>query len=101
MQNNLLCFQASSNHTPGRLSRPGFSFCLPRDDSILPVAAPHGTEITIDPNDQENAPCPIKLTLGTHSLKLRKSGFQLWVRSIEFAAGELRTVAADLNPLKP
>jgi hypothetical protein len=62
---------------------------------------PTGAEITIDGNYAGNTPSTIKLKPGTHSIKLTKNGFQPWVRSIEIAAGESRTIAAELDPVKP
>jgi len=59
---------------------------------------PAGAEITIDGNYAGNTPSLIKLAPGTHPIQLTMKGYQTWVRSIETAAGESRTIAADLQP---
>jgi hypothetical protein len=58
---------------------------------------PDGGEITVDGNYAGNTPSLIKLKPGTHSIKLTKTGYQPWVRSIEISAGESRTFTADLE----
>ena len=61
---------------------------------------PTGAEIVIDGKYQGNTPSVINLKPGVHSIKLSRRGYQPWVRSIETAAGESRTIAADLEPAK-
>ncbi len=58
---------------------------------------PGGAEITIDGDYAGSTPSLIKLKSGTHSIKIAKTGYMPWVRSIEIAAGESRNIAAELE----
>ena len=69
--------------------------------SVQFSSTPDGAEISIDANYVGNAPSLIKMKPGTHSIKMTRTGFQPWVRSIEIGAGELRTIDAELDPVKP
>lgn len=62
---------------------------------------PTGAEITIDGDYAGDTPSLIKMKPGTHSIKITKTGYMPWVRSIEIASGESRTIAAELDPVKP
>jgi hypothetical protein len=65
--------------------------------SIQLSSNPAGAEITIDGNYAGNTPSLIKLRPGTHSIRITKTGYTPWERSIEPGAGEFRTVAAALE----
>ncbi len=69
--------------------------------SVQLSSDPTGAEITIDGNYVGDTPSLIKMKPGTHSIKIAKSGYQPWVRSIEIVAGESRNIAAELEPAKP
>jgi hypothetical protein len=69
--------------------------------SVQFSSEPSGAEITIDGDYAGSTPSTIKMKPGTHSIKMTKKGYQPWVRSMEIAAGESRTIAAELDEGKP
>jgi len=58
---------------------------------------PSGADITVDGNYVGSTPSLIKLKPGTHSIKITKTGYMPWVRSIDTASGENRNLAAQLD----
>lgn len=68
--------------------------------SLQFASEPAGAEIDIDGNYAGNTPSLIKVKPGTHSIKLTKSGYMPWVRTLEIAAGESRTISAELEQVK-
>ncbi|MGA2206946.1 MAG: PEGA domain-containing protein [Terracidiphilus sp.] len=65
--------------------------------SIQFSSNPAGAEIVIDGNYAGNTPSLVKLRPGTHSIRITKTGYTPWERSIEPGAGEFRTVSAALE----
>ena len=93
-------------------SNPASSAAPAPSSATAPVAAPAfasiqfssnptGAEIIIDGNYAGNTPSLIKLRPGTHSIRITKTGYTPWERSIEPGAGESRTVAATLEKTGP
>ena len=85
----------------GAVPAPAAAAAADVPSSVQLTSTPIGAEITIDGNYQGSTPSTIKLRPGTHSIKVTKSGFLPWVRSIEIGSGESRTISADLDPVKP
>lgn len=98
-------FPPAANTTPAAAAAPAPPAVAPNGPeamaSVQFSSDPSGAEIAIDGNYAGNTPSLIKMKPGMHSIKLTKTGFQPWVRSIEIAVGESRTIAADLDPAKP
>lgn len=93
----------SAPASPAAAGAPGAS-ALPAPAAMASVqfsSIPDGAEISIDGNYVGNVPSLIKVKPGTHSIQLTKTGYQPWVRFIAVAAGESRTIAAELDPVKP
>lgn len=69
--------------------------------SVQLSSSPSGADITIDGNDVGNTPTLIKLKPGRHTINMTLSGYAIWERSIETAAGESRNFAATLEKTNP
>jgi len=65
--------------------------------SLQFTSNPTGAEITVDGNYAGSTPSLIKVRPGAHSIKVSKSGYAPWVRSITTEPGESRNIAADLD----
>lgn len=61
------------------------------------TSEPAGAEISVDGIYAGNTPSLIKMKPGTHSIKLTKSGYQPWARTMDVNAGDLRTISAELE----
>jgi hypothetical protein len=60
-------------------------------------STPDGAEITVDEKFMGNTPSSLRLTVGDHKIKLEKSGFKTWERTLTVGAGETATVAPSLE----
>ena len=73
--------------------------------AIRLTSNPSGAEVDIDGVYWGTTPtAPLtRLTAGAHTISVRKIGYQHWDRKIELAAGDDRTVNAELelDPTKP
>jgi hypothetical protein len=58
---------------------------------------PGGADILIDGDYNGSTPSQIKLSSGTHSVKIVKKGFEAWERSIKVESGESRNIDAELQ----
>lgn len=69
------------------------------------TSTPSNAEIDVDGNYWGSTPTADlkRLQAGTHTITVRKSGYRPWERKIELAAGDDRTVNAELevDPTKP
>ena len=69
------------------------------------TSTPSNAEIDVDGNYWGSTPTADlkRLPAGTHTITVRKSGYKPWERKIELAAGDERTVNAELevDPTKP
>jgi len=58
---------------------------------------PDGADITVDDKYMGNTPSTLKLTAGDHKIKLEKSGFKTWERTLTVNAGATATVNPTLD----
>ncbi len=57
----------------------------------------NGAEITVDEKFMGSTPSSLRLTVGDHKIKLGKSGFKTWERTMTVSAGATATVDATLE----
>jgi len=60
-------------------------------------STPDGAEITVDEKFMGSTPSSLRLTVGDHKIKLGKSGFKSWERTMTVSAGATATVDATLE----
>ena len=60
-------------------------------------STPDGAEITIDEKFMGSTPSSLRLAVGEHKIKLGKSGFKTWERTMTVNAGATATVNATLE----
>ncbi len=60
-------------------------------------STPDGAEITVDEKFVGNTPSSLRLAAGDHKIKLEKSGFKIWERTLAVGAGATATVDATLE----
>jgi hypothetical protein len=60
-------------------------------------STPAGAEITIDEKFMGSTPSSLRLTAGDHKIKLEKSGFKTWERTLTVGAGATTTVDPTLE----
>jgi PEGA domain len=62
--------------------------------SVEVKSSPNGADITVDEKYMGSTPSTLKLTAGDHKIKLEKSGFKVWERTLTVSIG----AAATINP---
>lgn len=65
--------------------------------SVSISSTPVGAEIYFDQDFVGNTPSTINVQSGKHSIAVKKTGFQDWVRDISFSSGNI-TLSAELLP---
>jgi hypothetical protein len=60
-------------------------------------STPGGAEITVDEKFMGSTPSSLRLAVGDHKIKLGKSGFKTWERTMTVSAGATATVDATLE----
>jgi len=60
-------------------------------------SAPDGAEITVDEKFMGSTPSSLRLAAGDHKIRLEKSGFKTWERTMSVGAGASATVDAALQ----
>lgn len=60
-------------------------------------STPAGAEITVDEKFMGNTPSSVRLAAGDHKIKLEKSGFKIWERTLMVSSGATATVAPTLE----
>jgi hypothetical protein len=60
-------------------------------------STPDGAEITVDDKFMGSTPSSLRLAVGNHKIKLGKSGFKTWERTMTVSAGATATVDATLD----
>jgi hypothetical protein len=60
-------------------------------------STPGGAEITVDDKFMGSTPSSLRLAVGDHKIKLGKSGFKTWERTMTVSAGATATVDATLE----
>ena len=70
-------------------------------DSGLPTveikSTPDGAEITVDEKYMGSTPSALRLSVGDHQIKLEKSGFKSWVKTLTVSSGGKIQISADLQ----
>jgi len=65
--------------------------------SVDVKSTPDGAEITVDDKYMGSTPSILKLAPGDHKIKLEKSGFKTWERTMAVAAGGNANINATLD----
>ena len=60
-------------------------------------STPDGAEIMVDEKFMGSTPSSLRLAVGDHKIKLGKSGFKTWERTMTVTAGATATVDATLE----
>ena len=60
-------------------------------------STPEGAEITVDEKFMGSTPSSLRLAAGDHKIRLEKSGFKTWERTLTVGAGATATVDAALE----
>lgn len=63
-------------------------------------STPAGAEITVDEKFMGNTPSSVRLAAGDHKVRLEKSGFKTWERTLTVSSGTTATVAPTLEKLE-
>jgi len=85
--------QPTANGTPatsGNVADPAVS-------TVDIKSAPDGAEITVDEKFMGSTPSSLRLAVGDHKIKVEKSGFKTWERTMTVNAGATATVNATLE----
>ena len=69
----------------------------PALSSVEVKSSPDGAEITVDDKYMGSTPSTLKLTPGEHKVKLEKSGFKTWEKTLTVGAGTTTTVNPTLD----
>ena len=69
----------------------------PALSSVDVKSTPDGADITVDDKYMGSTPSTLKLTAGDHKIKLEKSGFRTWERTLTVSAGATATVHPTLD----
>jgi hypothetical protein len=67
------------------------------DPTVEVKSTPDGAEITVDDKYMGSTPSTLKLAPGDHKIKLEKSGFKTWERTLAVGAGGTANVNATLD----
>jgi hypothetical protein len=65
--------------------------------SVDVKSTPDGAEITVDDKYMGSTPSVLKLAPGDHKIKLEKSGFKVWDRTLAVGAGGNANINATLD----
>jgi hypothetical protein len=60
-------------------------------------STPPGAEITVDEKFVGNTPSSLRLSSGDHKIRLEKSGFKTWERTLTVGSGSTATIAPALD----
>ena len=69
----------------------------PSLSSIDIKSTPDGAEITVDEKYMGSTPSTLRLAAGDHKVRLEKSGFKSWEKTLTVSSGESATVNASLQ----
>lgn len=65
--------------------------------SIEVKSTPSGADITVDDKYVGDTPSTLKLAAGDHKVKVEKSGFKIWEKTLTVSAGTFVTVNPTLD----
>jgi|SRR5262252_8695839 len=66
--------------------------------SIEVKSTPDGADITVDDKFMGNTPSTLKLASGDHKIRVEKSGFKAWEKTLTVSVGETLSITATLEP---
>ena len=69
----------------------------PALSSVEVKSTPDGADITVDDKYMGSTPSTLKLAAGDHKIKLEKSGFRTWERTLTVSAGASATISPTLQ----
>ncbi len=87
----------SSQPAPVAAPAQGTNGADPVLSSVEVKSSPDGAEITVDDKYMGSTPSTLKLAPGEHKVKLEKSGFKTWERTLTVGAGTTTTVSPTLD----
>lgn len=101
-------FQTETTVKPGTEATPGQPSSVasaaqstngtdPLLSSVEVKSTPDGADITVDDKYMGSTPSTLKLAAGDHKIKLEKSGFKTWERTLTVGAGATATVNPTLD----
>lgn len=97
-------FQPQTAGKPGSDSTSGQPSAAQTANNSDPVlssvevkSTPDGADITVDEKYMGSTPSTLKLTAGDHKVKLDKSGFKTWERTLTLGTGATPTINATLD----
>src|SRR6516162_8007138 len=102
-------FQAQTAAKPGTQANPAQQSSVgttgqtengadpPALSSVDVKSTPDGADITVDDKYVGSTPSTLKLPAGDHKIKLEKSGFKTWERTLSVSAGASATVNPTLE----
>jgi hypothetical protein len=102
-------FQAQTAAKPGTQANPAQQSAVgttgqtengadpPALSSVDVKSTPDGADITVDDKYVGSTPSTLKLPAGDHKIKLEKSGFKTWERTLSVSAGASATVNPTLD----
>ena len=102
-------FQAQTEAKPGTQANPAQQSSVgttgqtengadpPALSSVDVKSTPDGADITVDDKYVGSTPSTLKLPAGDHKIKLEKSGFKTWERTLSVSAGASATVNPTLD----
>jgi hypothetical protein len=86
----------AQNMSPGNsAASPNFA-SQAAGSTIAVTSTPTGAEITVDGNFVGSTPSSVPVSMGNHSISIRKAGYATWERNIRVSGGTV-TVAAELS----
>lgn len=71
---------------------------IPKTASLLVQSIPPGAEVSIDGRRRGNTPLTLKVSLGTHDIRLSLTGYQDWTDRLNLAEAATYPVKAELKP---
>jgi hypothetical protein len=102
-------FQAQAAAKPGTEANPAQQSSVatmeqtangadpPAPSPVEVKSTPDGADITVDDKYVGSTPSTLKLAVGDHKIKLEKSGFKTWERTLTVSAGASATVNPTLQ----
>jgi len=88
---------AAQVSTPQPAGSPGATAKAANASLVVFKSTPDGADITVDEKYMGSTPATLELASGDHKIKLEKSGFKSWERTLTVSAGGSATLDATLE----
>jgi len=86
----------NSSDSPTLTPSPSLQSQVPSELSTVTISSiPGGADVLVDEEFAGNTPSTINISSGKHVIKVKKPGFQEWVRNMNFYTGSI-TLSAEL-----